>query len=112
MEKIVLHRRLPAAAPGRGSRRQRNAAHWSVARLPPPDHTAAYEAQLAVVKIVAVEVLDRLTHTSRAHELVDIDVLVEEQVDAVEQLVAEVAPNLALAGARIVGLTDAGRQHQ
>src|SRR3546814_2602293 len=69
-------------------------------------------AEIRMVEVVAVEVVDRRTQRAGAHEGIDVPVLAVEHGHGAHGLVGIVAAHHAFAGTRIVGLSDLRPQQQ
>ncbi|MNV19948.1 hypothetical protein D3C71_1108300 [compost metagenome] len=109
---VTLDGLLPVGAPGgrafgRGMKADGRAADHLDLQI-----AAADKAQRPVVEVVGAEIVHGYRHRAGAHERVDVDRLVEEQVHARGGLVGVVAAHHAGIGCGVVRLADAREQQQ
>src|SRR5580658_7799993 len=108
----LLDSPLPRTPPTGRARRHGDSAHRSRARLSCPDDAAANEARLAVVELLAVEIVHGRAAAADANEAIGLHIFTEEHLDRALALVRVVAPHRAGVRHRVVGLADARQQHQ
>ncbi|KAG1534451.1 hypothetical protein G6F50_015557 [Rhizopus delemar] len=109
---VALDRLLPFSAPGRRALGRGVVADRRAADDLDLQVAAAHEPERPVVEVVGAEIVHRHRDGARAHEGVDVDGFVEEQVYARRRLVRVVASHDAGVGDRVVGLADAREQQQ
>src|SRR6516164_8833187 len=108
---IVSQRLFPFQSPGRRSWRQLHTFERAPIRLHLTEIAASYEAQGAMIEVVAIELVNAHADCARRDERVEVElVLVEETERSRDRLVREVPPNLTLSRRGIVWLADAGEQ--
>ncbi|MNZ83472.1 hypothetical protein D3C78_1022010 [compost metagenome] len=112
MQIVIFDALFPAAAPGWGARRQHHLLQRSAAGAGGGDIGAADKAQIGMIEILTVQIVDHRTGGPGTDKGIEVDILVVEQRNIAVHLIGVILADHAFAGHRVIRFANAGQQQQ